>query len=75
VLELLFVGVDGRLLFHRQTDVVEAVDQAVLAERVDLELDLAAVGTADLLVRQVDRQRRVGAALGVVEQLVEVFLR
>ena len=68
------VGVDRGLLFHRQADVVEAVDQAVLAERIDLEFDLAAVGAADFLVRQVDGQRRIGAALGVVEQLVEVFL-
>ena len=30
----------------RQADVVEAVQQAVLAERIDVELDLAAVGTA-----------------------------
>src|SRR6202035_2220205 len=32
-------------------------------------------GTADLLIGEVDGQRRIGAALGVVEQLVEVFLR
>src|SRR5689334_17560414 len=73
-LELGLIGVDRGLLLHRQPDVVEAVDEAVLAERIDLELHLAAVGTADLLVRQVDRQRRIGAALGVVKQLVEVFL-
>src|SRR5216117_1190215 len=73
--ELRLIGVDRALLLHRQPDVVEAVQQAVLSERIDLELHLAAVGTADLLVRQVDGQRGVGAALGVVEELVEVFLR
>src|SRR5262249_47660911 len=60
---------------HREPDVVEAVDQAMLAERIDLELHLAAVRTTDLLVHEIDGQRRVGAALGVVEQLVEIFLR
>jgi hypothetical protein len=54
--------------------VVEAVEQAVLLERVDLEGDRAAVRPGDLLFRQVDRQRGVGAALGVVHQLLEVFL-
>src|SRR6185312_401331 len=67
--ELRLVSVDRRLLFHGEPDVVEAVQQAVLAERIDLELYLAAVGTADFLVRQVDGQRRIGAAIGVVEQL------
>ena len=49
-------------LLHRQADVVEAVQQAVLAEGVDVEPHHAAVGTADLLGREIDRQRRVGAA-------------
>src|SRR5688572_8103991 len=38
------IRVDGSLLLHRQPDVVEAVEQAVLAVRIDLELDRAAVG-------------------------------
>ena len=45
----------------------------MLAERVEVEGDAAAVGTADLLLLEVDRQRRVGAALGVVEELFEVL--
>src|ERR1700746_1089351 len=46
----------------------------MLAERIDLERHLAAVGAADFLVGEVDGQRRIGDAFGVVEQLVEVFL-
>ena len=72
---LLFVRLDRRRLDQSQVDVVEALDQTLLAEGVDLELDDAAVGTADLLRRQIDRQRRVGAALGVVHELGKVFAR
>ena len=50
-------------------------EQAVLAEGVDVERDHAAVGAADLLRREVDGQRGVGAAPRVVHQLVEVLLR
>jgi hypothetical protein len=42
---------------QRQADVVEAVDQAVLAERLHVERDLGAVRLGDDLARQVDRQR------------------
>ena len=70
---LLFVRVDRRRLDQGEADVVEPFDQALLAEGVDLELDDPAVGTADLLRRQIDGQRRVRAALGVVMELGEVF--
>src|SRR5262245_8683370 len=63
------------LLDHREADVVETVEQAMLAVRIDLELDHAAVGAADLLLLEIDRQRRVGAAAGVVEQLLEILRR
>ena len=56
-----------------QPDVVEAVEHGVLAVRVDVELHHAAVGAADFLLLQIDRQRRVGAAFGVVEQLFEIL--
>src|SRR5690606_11487993 len=52
--ELLLVGVDGGGLLHGQPDAVEAVEQAVLAERVDVERDHAAVRAADLLLLEVD---------------------
>ncbi|CDX62803.1 hypothetical protein MPL3365_80005 [Mesorhizobium plurifarium] len=42
-------------------------------EVVEVEFDHAAVRPADFLGFQIDRQRRVGAARGVVHQLVEVF--
>src|SRR6185437_1567703 len=71
---LRLVTVDRSLLLHGETDVVEAVQQAVLAEGVDLEFHRAAVRPANFLIGQIDRQRRIGAALGVVEQFVEVVL-
>ena len=39
----------------------------MLAERIDLELDGAAVRPANFLIGKIDRQRGVGPALGVVE--------
>ena len=59
-------------LFEGEPDIVEPVEQAVLAEGIDIEADRAAVGTADLLIRQVDGDGGVGAALGVVLQLLQV---
>ena len=47
----------------------------MLAVRIDLELDHAAVGAADFLLFQIDGQRRIGAALGIVEQLLQIFRR
>src|SRR4030095_7066591 len=55
------------LLDHGEPDIVQALEQAMLAVRIDVELDHPAVGTPDLLLLEVDRQRRIGAALGVVE--------
>ena len=43
-----------------------------LRNEIDVELDDAAVGAANLLLLEIDRQRRVGAAAGIVEQLVDV---
>ena len=40
-----------------EADGVEAVQQAVLAERVDVELDDPAVGTANLLAFEIDGDR------------------
>ena len=44
----------------------------MLAVRIDLELDDAAVGAADFLLFEIDGQRRIGAALGVVEKLIQI---
>src|SRR5262249_53874318 len=54
-------------------DVIEAVEQAVLAVWVDVEVDNAAVGAADFLLFEVDGEARVGAPLGVVEQLFQIL--
>src|SRR5215203_7386913 len=59
--ELLLVSLDSGGLLHGEADIVEAVEEAVLAVLVDLELDHAAVGAADLLGFEVDGERRVGA--------------
>ena len=47
----------------------------MLAVRIDLEFDDAAVRAADFLLFQIDRQGRIGAALGVVEKLLNVRRR
>src|SRR5262249_44898858 len=46
-----------------------------LAEGIDLEGDAAAVGTADLLLLEVDGDDGVCASFGVVHQLVDLALR
>ena len=60
---------------HGQPDVVETVEQAMLAVGIDVELHHAAVGPSDLLLFQVDGERGIGAALGIVEQLLQVLRR
>src|SRR5215469_1720680 len=55
------------LLAHGQPDIVQPVEQRVLAVRLDVESHYAAVGAADLLLFQVDAQCRIGAALGIAE--------
>jgi hypothetical protein len=61
-------------LFQRQADVVQAVKQAMLFEGIDIELDDTSIRAADFLLFQIDGDRGVGAATGVIHQLVEVFL-
>src|SRR6267154_870418 len=72
-LGLRLVAVDRALLDHGEPDVVEAVEQAMLAVGVDLELDHAAVGAADFLLLEIDRERGIGAAVGVVEEFLQVL--
>src|SRR4051794_9099396 len=73
-LVLLLEAVDELALLEREANIVEAVQQAVLAEGIDVEADAAAIGTGDLLLLQIDAEDRIGPALGVVHQLVEIFL-
>lgn len=70
---LLFEAVDRLALFERQADIVETVQQAMALELVEIELDQATIRAGDLEVFEVDGQDGVGAARGVVHQLVEVF--
>jgi hypothetical protein len=51
----LLVRLDRRRLDQRQVDVIEALDQTLLAESVELEFDDAPIWTANLLRRQIDR--------------------
>ena len=60
-------------LFHRKADVVETVQEAMFAMRIDVELDDTAIRAADLLRFEIDGQRRIGAALGIVHQLGEIL--
>ena len=65
------LGLEGADLVgvaQRQADVVEAAEQAVLAERLDLEGELAAVGLDDDLALEVDRQRVADEGRDLVEQ-------
>ena len=52
--EFLLVSGDRLLLHHRQANVVETLDQAPLAEFVELESDHPAIGAADFPRRQVN---------------------
>src|SRR6202047_640287 len=47
----------------------------MFAERVDIEGDDAAIGAANFLGFDIDRESRIGAALGVIHELGEVFSR
>ena len=66
-LRLLLEAFDLVLLDHGEPDIVEPVEQAMLAVRIDVELHHTTVGAPDLLLRKINRQRRIGAALGIVE--------
>src|SRR5262249_6566126 len=59
-------------LHQGEPDVIQTIQQAVLAVRIDFEPDHAAVGTAYLLLFEVDGEARIGAALGIVEQLFQI---
>src|SRR5262249_14451134 len=60
-------------LDKRESDVIEAVEQAVLAVRIDFKSDHAAIGPAYFLLFEVDGEARIGAALGIVEQLLQIL--
>ena len=65
-----FVARDPRRVLQRLADVVEAVQQRVLAERVDVEVDLLAVRADHDLAFEVDGDARVAAEFRIVDQCV-----
>ena len=71
---LFLVAGDLGALLLGQADIVEPVQETVLAKRVDLELDLFTVRASDHLGFEVDRHHRIGALLGVLHQLVDDLL-
>src|SRR5689334_20981378 len=67
------VVANRRFVFQGKTNVVEAFEQAALAEGIDLKSDDAAVGAADLLLFKIDGDGGIGTAIGIVHQLFQVF--
>jgi hypothetical protein len=70
---LLFEACDLILLRQRQTNVVQALEQAVLTVGIDVEPDHAAIWAADFLLFEIHGEARVGAAFGVIEQLFQIL--
>src|SRR6185503_7485150 len=68
-------GADLVRVAQRKADLVETVQQAVLAEGVDVEAEfLRAIRRRHRLAFQVDRQLEPGKRGGVVEELVDLVL-
>src|SRR5262245_24205660 len=61
---------------QREPDLVEPVEQAVLAELVDVETEaLRAIDGRDRLLLQINHQSKTGKRRSVVEELVDLGLR
>src|SRR5262249_1458728 len=72
---LLLEGADLVRVAQREADLVEPVQQAVLAERVDVEAEaFRAIGGRDRLLSQINRQFEAGKRRGIVEKLVDLGL-
>src|SRR5262249_35630125 len=68
-------GADLFRVAQRQADLVQAVQQAMLAEGIDVESELLrAVDGRDQLLFQVDRQFETGKGRSVVKQPVDLAL-
>src|SRR5690606_22978727 len=68
------VGADLVHVLERQADVVQPFEQALLAERVDVEPQRRAVRGGDGLGGEVDRQPVAGRRFGLAEQPVDRVL-
>src|SRR5262245_57874525 len=62
---------DGVAIFQRHVDVIDAADQAILAQRADVEAMRRTVRRHHRLVRKVDGERRAGACLQLPPQVVD----
>src|SRR5437762_9403562 len=61
---------------QREADLVEAVQQAVLAERIDVERHAERlVGARHGLARQIDDQAKAGERVALVEQAIDLAFR
>src|SRR5687767_7170878 len=68
-------GADLVRVAQRKADLVQAVQQAVFPERIDLEAEaLLAVGGRDRLALQVDDEPKAGERRGVMKQRVHLVL-
>src|SRR5665213_3755512 len=61
-------GGDRALLLQRDADIVESVQQAMLAEGIDVEMNGGAVRPGDLLLLEIDGQAGIGALLRVLHE-------
>src|SRR5262249_25533507 len=66
---------DLALLHQGEPDVIETIQQAMLAVRIDFKPDHATVRTPYLLFFEVDGEPRIGAAVSVIEQLLQIVRR
>src|SRR5690606_3739641 len=67
----LLEGRNGVLVLQGQADVVQTVEQDVLARGLDLEGDDRAVGLGDALLLQVHHQAVTFARLGFLEEHID----
>src|SRR4051794_7207644 len=65
-----FIPVDAGAMLEGLADIVQAVQQQVLAERIDLEADFLAVRADDNLLLEVDGQAGIVTLPCVLDQLV-----
>ena len=66
---------DESVFLLRQADIVETVEQAVLAERINVEFESELVAACDDLFFKIDGDRRAGFGLGGSHQLLNLFFR
>src|SRR5258708_35971689 len=62
-------------LLQGEPDVIEPVQQAVLAEGIELEFDHTAIGAGDRLIGEVYGQPGISPLARILHQLVDDFLR